>query len=70
MTANLEQQLIDNENRVALMAAIIANGVVAQKNISLWRNDDYQGCAGAAVRLALAITKEVGKEAEKVRGEL
>lgn len=64
---DLEQQLIDNENRVALMAAVICAGIIAQRNEE---TVDGQKIVNWSVGLALMIVKAVGKEAEKVRGEL
>lgn len=63
MTKTLEEQAIDNESRIALMAAIIASGILANPNrdLAAWKQDDYTGCASATVRLALAIQKEAGK---------
>jgi hypothetical protein len=67
MTRTLEQQLIDNENRVAIMASIIAAGIIAQSPGGNIRGDTI---AIQSVALAEAIQKEVGKVAEKVRSEL
>lgn len=67
MSPLLEQQLIDNENRVALMAAIITAGMVAQSP-----GGDVSGekLAKQSVGLALMITKEVSVVAKQVRSEL
>lgn len=62
MTKTLEEQAIDNENRIALMAAIIAGGVMAaQAGLPSWRLEDYERCALSTVRLARAIQKEAGR---------
>ena len=67
MTQTLEEQLIDNENRVALMAAIIYAGLAANPTISVNKISEN---ARFCIDVAEAIIKEVGKEAEKIRSEL
>lgn len=60
MTALLEQQLIDNENRIAMMAAIITTGLLVPTDPPD-QPREFQNIAALAVKLARAIQREVGQ---------
>lgn len=60
MNKTLEEQAIDNERHLALMAAIICAGLLSTRIVPSL-DDEAEGTANYSVSLAKAILKEAGK---------